>query len=324
MKLGNKSSWMVKPKSFIRLLGADYNLMRQSGNAVLFKFYTSSFIICLIALLSFFSVRYAIELMFHDSFVEILLSTFLSALFLLMYIFLINTFTKNVQHKTILSISNITRTGFVIFMGFILSKPLEVYLFKNQLEKDVIAHKEKLAKEHEVQIKSIYAGTLLNLNNQKRDLQSLNDRQSFNQEIEAVDLRINSLQDEETNLIDASKSRIDQGTFFVFQIKKVSSSYPLSWLFCLGFVLIFLLPGFIIYSISKENTYFKLKHDFDKKLITIGWLDFTRKYTQLFKNKYELAIEFYTKFEDPPFNTKLNETPPHKNATDFHIKYGVS
>ena len=86
--------WMVSPKNFIGLIGAEYELMHQSGESVLKKFYFAAILILSIMIISFLSIFYAVELLTHIVLVEIILSTFLSILFALIYIFLINTFSK--------------------------------------------------------------------------------------------------------------------------------------------------------------------------------------------------------------------------------------
>ena len=141
MSRQNKFSWMVKPKGFIKLLGGEYDLMQKAGGTVLFKFYLSSVIILFIAFVSFVSIVYAIELLFHAIIVEVLLSTFLSLLFLLLFIFIVNTFTKDARQRKLLNLSNITRLGFVMFIGFIISKPIEAFLYRHTIETDIVQHK---------------------------------------------------------------------------------------------------------------------------------------------------------------------------------------
>ncbi|RFM26559.1 hypothetical protein [Deminuibacter soli] len=67
-------SWMFSPESFVRLLGAEYSLMRSAG--VLQRFYISSLLIVAIMLLTWLSVRYAIDLLFHAIIIEIALAIF--------------------------------------------------------------------------------------------------------------------------------------------------------------------------------------------------------------------------------------------------------
>jgi hypothetical protein len=318
-----KSSWLIKPKSFIKLLGADYELMRKAGGTVLFKFYVSSFVICLIALVSFFSVRYAIELLFHVTVVEVFLSLFLSLLFLLMYVFLINTFTKDVQHRSVFNVSNIVRISFVVFMGFILSKPLEIYVFKDKLNKDVTIYKQRLNEEHNQKISNLFGKDISSLEEQMKRYTVLNKDNSFALEIQRINNKIDSINQKKQNLIDASGEKIGKGDYFIYRIKRAAYAYPLSWVLCLGIILLFVLPGFIVYSISKEEVYFKMKKDLETRIIRIAYSNFTKKYSSLFKDKYKLDVEFYSKYEDPPFNKELIKEKSYQSSKEFHTKYGI-
>jgi hypothetical protein len=318
-----RSSWMIKPKSFIKLVGADYELMRNAGGSVLFKFYISSFVICLIVLVAFFSVRYAVELLFHIRAMEIFLSLFLSLLFLLMYVFLINTFTKDVRHRNVFNASNAVRVSFVVFMGFMLSKPLEIYVYENKLDNDVALYEQKLGEEHSSKIHRLFDSDVSVLRQQLNKYGALNTGNAFALDIRAVNKRIDSINTKQQKLIQTSWEKIRNGAYFIYRIKMVTHQYPLSWLICLAVILLFILPGFIIYSISKDETYFKMKKELETKIIRIAYGDFTFKYRWLFRGKYGLDVEFYSKYEDPPFNTKLKKEGTYQSSNDFHNKYGV-
>jgi hypothetical protein len=314
-------SWMIRPKGFTRLLGAEYELMRKAGPKVVMKYYISSITIVAIALISFLSVRYAIELLFHVVIVEILLSLFLSLLLSVMYIFLINTFTKDVRTRNILNVPNVVRTGFVVFMAFIISKPLQIYFYKNKISNDLVEYRQKLNTEHSKKIDALFDRDIDKLKISKARYERLNKDSAFQSEIQQFSSGIAGLEIRKQELKEASELKISKGAFFIYRIQKVSRRYPLSWLICLSVIVLFLLPGYLIYTICKEDDYFKLKDEQDKSIIQNAYAAFVDKYVLLFKEKHQLEVTFYTPFEDAPFNTTLKKDHKYQSSKDFHNKY---
>lgn len=321
MRHHNRFSWMIRPRGFIKLLGAEYDLMQKAGSNVLVKFYASSILIVITGLLTFLSVRYAIDLLFHVLAVEITLSIFISLLFMIMYIFLINTFSKELRERKIYNLSNVSRIGFVVFMGFIISKPIETYIYKDELNTEVATYKQQLFLDHVQKINSLYNLDVSELASQKQAYEKFNRDSIFAPEIENISKRIEAVNKKRDELISSSEFRIRNAAYFIYQVRSVVGKHPTSWLVCLGIISLFLLPGLIIYLISKDDEYFKLKSSQEKRMIQNAYDAFLEKYTSLFK-RYKLEISFYSKYEDPPFNTQLKIAPKSKSTTDFHNKYG--
>jgi len=314
------SAWMIRPKSFVKLLGAEYDLMKKAGGNVLLKFYVSSFVICLIAVISFLSVRYAMELLFHMRVVEIALSFFLSALFFLMYVFLINTFAKDAQEKNSINFSNVTRTAFVVFIGFILSKPIEIYAYRDRLSTEVATFRQKLVQEHTEKINALYSKELQKLENRIKWLPEIDVNGSSSEDIDSLKTVFKETQNKMGRLNSISQQRIAKGCFFIYRVTSVVR-HAWSWAICLVVLIIFLIPGAIIYSISRGDNYFKLRKERDDRIISISYSNFLSAYKLLFKERYGLAVEVYSKYEDPPFNTILKKDPAYHDFAKFHDKY---
>lgn len=312
---------MIKPKGFIKLLGGEYDLMQRAGGTVLFKFYLSSVIILVIAILSFLSIAYAIELLFHIVLVEILLSLFLSLLFVLLFIFIVNTFTKDARQRKLFNLSNVTRLGFVMFIGFIISKPIEAFLYRQQIETDVAIHKEDLIKDHTLKIDQLFERDLAKLTNEKNKYNLLNVSGGFDNDLSQINQQVALINEKKKGLAEVSAFRIEQGAYFIYRIKIISSKYPMAWMVSLAIVLLFLTPVFLIYSISSDEEYFKRKNAQEKKMVERAYNAFTQKYSEIFLASYNFKLEFYSKYEDPPFNTLLRKPPVCKSADDFHERY---
>lgn len=328
-------TWLISPKSFIMLLGAEYEIMKQAGSNVLLKFYISAVTIFIIMIISFISVRYAIELLFHNTLIEIFLSVFLSLLFVLMYIFLINTFSKKHMHeedddqnsgkeknkKYAWNFSNVSRIGFVIFMGFMLSKPLEIMKLSVPLLSDVQMYKSGLMQNHAEKINSLYVTEENKLHQKVARLQQINTDHQLDSEIRDINNKLIALNNQKLTLSSLANYRINKSSFFVFQIQTATRKYKISWLICMIVILIFLLPGYLIYSISKNDEYFKMKSSREKLLVENAYQAFIKKYVSIFREEYNADVSFNTVYLNPPFNTRRKSDHTYKSSKDFFSKF---
>jgi hypothetical protein len=320
-----KFSWMVSRQSLVSLLGAEYRLMQESGGNVLKKFYWSAVLILLIMLVSMCSIFYAVDLLVHNRTVEIVLSLFISLLFILMYVFLLNTFTKEnlSAANRLMNLSNMARIGFVIFIGFIISKPVEIYLLQHKMKQSVADHRLQLYKNHVKQVDAVY---LAEINKLRQD--SINQHANLllfatptlQSDIQVIGQKIQRLDMERTQAIDRSAQKINAAKFFIFQVQQVSRSW-LAWLCCVLITGLFVLPGYIIYTMSGDNEYFKKKKEQEINLIINEFSLFSKKYSSLFAEKLSLHKEWYSVYTDPPFNTTRPTAPETKMQQSFFEKY---
>ncbi|MGN6421349.1 MAG: DUF4407 domain-containing protein [Pseudobacter sp.] len=320
MKKDNNAGWMFRPKSFISLLGAEYNLMENTG--VLKRFYLSSLIIGIILLITGVSIFYAIELLFHNVTVEAFLSSFLSLLFVCIYIFVLNTFTKEDRpsRNKWLNASNLIRTGFVAFMGLLVAQPLLVLLFSTRLEHDVQQYKQTLLDQHAQKIDQMFDSDIRKLEQRKTyclEQDQIMNSHSYKAELENTRNKIAALEEKSSNLKSAAAITIERNSFFLYQIRHVNKKYSWAWLFTLFIVFLFLLPGYLIYSISKQADYYMLKKAKEKQLIENAYNSFLRHYHILFNNE----VEVFSRYEDPPFNRKRKTPPSVASEEDFLNKY---
>jgi hypothetical protein len=320
-----KFSWPVSRHSLVSLLGAEYRLMQEAGGDVLKKFYWSAVLILFIMVVSMCSIFYAVDLLIHNHAVEILLSVFISMLFILMYVFLLNTFTKeNLSTRNrLMSLSNISRIGFVVFMGFIISKPIEIYLLQAKMAKRVVQHRAQLYQSHLKHVDGVYQAEINKLR-QDSIQQHANllvfATPTLQNDMQVVTEKIQRLDAERTQAIDRSAQKINASAFFIFQVQEASRSW-LAWACCLLITGLFILPGYIIYAMSGDNEYFKKKKEQERNLVTSEFTLFRKKYTSLFDEKFHLEKEWFSVYTDPPFNTTKPAKPAAKTQQLFFEKY---
>ena len=317
--------WMVSPKSFIKLLGAEYDIMQQAGATVLGKFYFAAICIVLIIFLSVVSIRYAIDLLFPDLLTEIVLSVFFALLFACIYIFLINTFSKDQDAKRnkLFSLSNIIRFSFIVFIAYLVVQPVTIAAMGDKLEQQTTAYKQAVLQKHLNTIGSFYASDLDKL--QRRAAYCTQQKAAFgahhfDAELDAIETAISSINDKENYMAAEARRKIEGGSFFLYRIQ-MSTHHIRSWLLTAFIVLLFVLPGYLIYNIAADDAYYALKKAYEKNIIVQGYTDFELQYKKMFLENYGVAIELFSRFEDPPFKhvRKIPEAPC--TMDDFLKKY---
>lgn len=318
--------WMVSPKSFIGLIGAEYELMNQSGESVLKKFYISAVLIFVIMITSFLSIFYAVELLTHIQSVEIILSTFLSILFVFIYIFLINTFSKEKNApptKSLFVFSNIARISFIIFIAFLIAKPIEIFFFQKPLNKDVDQYKAFLFNEHTTKINETFSKDLSSFQQKLKLLkaQTQYDTTIFETEIAELIKKVDSIENKKKQMIQFTQAKIETSGFFIYRIKQLYKKRPIAGLISFLVMVLFGFPVFLIYSISADAKYYELKKKYERDMIEQEYRAFMEKYTELFKSNFGLSLQFYSKYKDPPFNTVPKEDHKYKPSKDFLDKY---
>jgi len=326
-------SWLIKRKSFVQLVGAEYHLLKKSGSNSILKFYIAAVIIVLILLLTICSIFYATEMLFRIPQVEALLAGFISLLFVFIYIFLLNTFSKQVlidkKEKEEISwwkkirLANIIRIGFVAFMAFLIAKPVEIFVFRERLGAKVEAYKSAMFNDYRGKIESLNNTDVQKIKQSlafyKEQLSNYHS-QAISEEIKHLTNQLSAIQISQTDNLHVAKQRIEQSDFLLYRIQTVSH-YALSWMICASIIFLFLIPGFLIYSISTNDTYYKLKHDWERRLISEEHSAFCKWYTEIFKENFNLDRTCYSVFEDPPFNEIRKAQPSFQSQSDFTKKF---
>lgn len=303
----------------ISFIGIDYNLLKRSGEDNIAKFYLSGFFVLLIFALSFFSVFYAFDLMFHKWYAEFLLATFFSFTFLTIYLLLIQTFSKETlpsSYKvTIFSTSNITRASFVFLISLLIAQPIKVYILKDQLNRDIVGYRSSLMQGFLNHTRQLYQKDLVKLNQEKLWYEQLDS----NEELPNIQARIDEIESTMEQDKNDVQLKIAHSDFFLKRIE-LAGKYPSSWLTCLAVIVIFSIPVYLIYSISDNSRYYTEKRNYDHDIVLNKYEEFKKRYTLLFKERYNKDIQYVELYEDPPFNKIKKPAPIYLKSTDLAEK----
>lgn len=319
----SKFKWLIYQKSLLDLIGAEYAILKESGEKSLLRLYLTGFFLILILGVSFFSVFYAFELMFHMWYMEVFLAMFFSLLFLLLYIFLIHTVSKKGGASThFFKLSNIARIGFVVLIGFIIAQPVVAFLMSEKLNAATETHKSNIYTSLEKSCKSLFGNELGELEKQNKIIYKrylLGDQiaiKDYNKGLE----KINTLNNKLNNTLAVASIRINNSDYFIYRLRFASNHLWQSWAITVLIVILYLTPVYLVYSISSDDEYNRIKHSYELKLIKSTYDSFKTKYSTLFSEKYGLlGVEYYEVYEDPPFNTRKIKQE-YKSQDDFISK----
>ncbi|MXV50338.1 DUF4407 domain-containing protein [Pedobacter sp. HMF7647] len=319
MKPIERSTFFSK-KVLLSLIGVDYELFERSGRSNAVQFAMTGIFVILILIISFLSVFYAFDLMFDKWHAELLLSLFFSVMFFNLYVFLIQTFSKEsfpgFGGIKILNTSNLSRLGFVLLLGFLIAQPVRIFLLRSKLDVDIADFKAKLYQSFAEKNARLYSTEINNLHAKKQRFIMLGG-ETAEEEIIQVDKELTDINQtvEQANALAAAT--IDDSSFFIKRIE-LSNRYPQTTIITTLVLIIFLMPVALIYFVPTTSHYYKQKKENERSLILTNYGDFKIRYKRLFQEKYGLKdIQFYEHFDDPPFNSLKKSNGAYLNQDEF-------
>jgi hypothetical protein len=313
--------WLVRPGILTQLIGGDFPLLMKSSGSVLVKHYLAAVCLLVVMVISVVSIFYGVDLLFHVWYLEVFLSVFIALLFGCIYIFLLNTFSKVVKPKGKgnWNGSNVIRFGFVLFMAFLISKPIEVWLYQPALQPPVEKYKRVLLKRYERKLDTLFTKdqeslqqTIARLEQQ----QSLFKSDGVKAQIAILETELNELHIKKSSYVDLAQKRINRSSYLLYQVQLISGTWQ-SWAICLLMTVLFLLPAYLIYSISGNDVYYKLKKEREQRMILHEYEAFVALYKEIFLKKWKIKVNRYSIFLDPPFNTTRKGLPVAAEQTAF-------
>ncbi|EEI93881.1 hypothetical protein HMPREF0765_0503 [Sphingobacterium spiritivorum ATCC 33300] len=310
---------VIKEKSIVSLIGIDYYLLKKSKHNLI-KFYISGILIILILFISFFSVFYGFELMFKMWYAELLFSLFFSLMFCNIYVFLIQTFSKEVfpgPKLKFFNLSNISRVGFVLLIGFLIAQPIKIFFLRDQLKIDIRKHKMELYQNFCLTNKNLYISEINKLNLKKKHYMLFGENTSMLNQLTKIEEQLNDINNRIDQANTAAFEKINRSDFFIKRIE-IAGRYRLGVLINVLILIIFCAPLLLIYSISGNRGYYQLKKEKDRELVIREYENFKENYTNTFVLKYGLfGVSFYEPYIDPPFNTIRKQNPYYRSQDDF-------
>lgn len=318
--------------SVILLLGIDHRSVGRSGSKRLTRFRAAGWLLLLVLVLCAASIWYAVDLMFHNMPAEIVLAVVFSLLFGVIYVFLINTFSKYTLNgkeeadddgAPRFTFSGLSRMSSVLFMGFIVSQPIGIFLYRQQVSVHIGTYRNDLLRKYERKIWSVYRPDLERLQQEKRRYESMNANSVgfYQRDIERTGVQIAGLEQRLATSVQKARERIEASAFFIARIRFLSNR-PLAWVLSLCLMLLFVLPACLIYTIPGSDPYYAARRRQEHRLVKAGYEEFLTRYHQLFRSKFGITVLRRCVFADPPFNTIRKRDPQPLQQDTFLKKFG--
>ncbi len=270
-------------KLFVRLAGEDYEAYEACSPETQKDLIRIGVLVVVIFVLTFLGITEAFTELFHSAWVGVGIGLFFAWLVSNMYLLLLYTLTRNVLlpvEKSIPSkISFNIRLATVAFLGLIVSKPIEHFLFRSTVTDQLVIIKENKFKEIEAGIWDNYKH-MTGVVNDQRSQALANKRDADIKEIKAL---------------------ISDNSYYVHGLKLLGQKSWI-WTFTGCTVFLFCLPVFWKRRIPVDSTYYVNKRRQQTGLVTKAFAEFKDQYKAVFENFTKEELVFSEPFSDPPFN----------------------
>ena len=273
------------------------------------RFAYSFLMIILLSILANFIVFYnTIENIFYS----IIIALFFSLIITNLYRLIIVTSSPNNLKITLKNIKNhfghyIIKVVLLLMIFFVISKPIETFIFKNKISKNLDDYK----------INSIdnYRYSLEKQSN--REIEGLIDNYEINKSYKILsesvidssaliqlELKIKNIEEINESKILDFQDKMDDSNLFFQQIKILTNDVPESYLISLLIISLVFYPLYLILYNENFMKYFKIEEKYNHNIISSDYTQFNTLEKELFYNSTGFKLEREAKYSDPPFNKK--------------------
>lgn len=299
---------MIK-QFLIFVCGFDPVILQQDHIAdLIFKRFAFGFM--LVIVLSFFSTFLVFINTIENLLGTIILAAFSSLLIVNLYRLIIvtsspnnlklkkNNFRDMIGHY-------IVKTILLLMIFFIISEPLETFVFKDNISGHLNDYKDELIYNFEDQLKSISIENIEKLTYENE--LTIKFREKNNLKIDSMSQKLLNekiifiLQKDQKQIFDLEQ-KITKANFFFKQISIVNSKVPQSYLFSILILLITLYPVYLIMYDENFKNYFVSEEDSNNFIVQNNWEKYSVKQEELFFQTTGKKLIRQNLYQDPPFN----------------------
>ncbi|MBO6516518.1 MAG: DUF4407 domain-containing protein [Bacteroidia bacterium] len=270
-------------KICVRLAGEDYEAYKQCAQGTRKNLLLIGALVVFIFVLTFLGIMEAFTEFFHSNLVGVVIGLFFAWIVSNMYLLLLYTLNRNVlvpEDRSVPSkVSFNIRLATVAFLGFMVSKPIEHFLFRSTIQEPIELIKAEKLLEIQTGIEENYQHMLLFVDQErKKKLTAKRD----------ADLR-------DVEELIASNSYYIQGL-------KLINGNSSAWALTGFIVLLYCLPIFWKRSIPIDSVYYKNKRDKQVGLVLNAYSEFKELYAKTMSRFSKESLTFTETHVDPPFN----------------------
>ena len=314
LKMNRGWNWLIS------ISGEDLRVIARCNIGVKVKVSGISLSLILVFLLSFYSSFIAFDELFRFPLLGLIIPLFFSAMITNIYLLILQTFNRS-YYPTKNSFSNKKfpilfplgiKVLFICLISLIISKPLETDLFQKVLDQELIVFKKETIKKYKSSTEKYFNEEIENLSF-IIEKQKINYKNPETSQIDKYEQLIVQKKLEKRGSISAMIQLVNGCNFFFQRLIFLHTKIPYSWLVTLGIITIFFIPIWLKQSLHKNSTYKEESKNREQSLIVGEYQTFKKVYTEIFKNKFGVTLEYSESYQDPPFNTlrKVDSTVYH-------------
>ena len=295
----------------IYICGFDPVILKNDDIADLtFNRFAYSFLsIILLSILANFIVFYnTIENIFYS----IIIAVFFSLIIINLYRLIIVTSSPYNLKITLKNIKNhfghyIIKIVLLLMIFFVISKPIETYIFKNKISKNLEDYKINSIDNYryslEKQSNREIEGLIDNYEINKR-YKILSESVIDSSDLIQLEIKIKNIEEVNESKILDFQDKIDDSNLFFQQIKILTNDVPESNLISLLIIVLIFYPLYLILYDENFMKYFKIEEKYNNNIISSDYVQFSTLEKELFYDATGFKLEREAKYSDPPFNKK--------------------
>ncbi|WP_435623162.1 DUF4407 domain-containing protein [Flagellimonas sp.] len=323
MRLNNTYRFLWK------IVGEDQQILSHCGKKTQMIFAISGFLFFVLFFLGILSYRYVFNGIFKIPTISWLLALIWAIIIFNIYKLNLSTLSPNKpKYNTGYVMSLFIRIVFMVLVGITLIKPLEALIFKGSLSEGlskVIAEKienssVKSNMYFDVQIASV-----------EEELAQLSQQTNTgrisigNEKFDFLNEKKQMLLNEKGSTLSETYDLFSPSNLFFIGLLVFNTENPWVWIFTLGFLVIFLLPLFLKFSISPRSKYAEHRITLQRQIVLEEYGKFKLLYPNFLGNFSESQIVWEENYRDAPFNTrrKLNTIELGKEGDFLNQIHGL-
>jgi len=248
----------------------------------------------------------------ENIFYSIIIAVFFSLIIINLYRLIIVTSSPYNLKITLKNIKNhfghyIIKIVLLLMIFFVISKPIETYIFKNKISKNLEDYKinsidnyrYSLEKQSNREIEGLIDNYEIN-----KSYKILSESVIDSSDLIQLEIKIKNIEEVNESKILDFQDKIDDSNLFFQQIKILTNDVPESNLISLLIIVLIFYPLYLILYDENFMKYFKIEEKYNNNIISSDYVQFSTLEKELFYDATGFKLEREAKYSDPPFNKK--------------------
>lgn len=272
--------------------------------------------------------------MFNHLFKELIIAIPMGLFFALMitniYLLLLYTLSNNPFPVKASSrgrtISLAIRFGFIGFIAVLMAKPIELALYKVELDVAIAAFKDDKIKKYKAITNKAFDNEIQQFReNEVHEIRLFDKLRNSGKMNKIIQIK----EEEKKQLNNSMYDLVHHSDYFIQRIFFLQSNHKESWFCSLGLILLFVTPAFLKGKVGESSDYFQKKQEIHLRIVRSEYEAFKADYSAIMSSSFNKELEFSESYLDPPFNQErkvrgedckeemdlLNQLYPYLSAT---------